>query len=218
MIKKLSYKQKIVLNTFVIILGIIAWYFACDAPYLGQKHRFDSLLKSNFSSNAQVIYEYREKDDPHHETHYILNSGNDYAYFNLYDFKAGNSYKGGPTRKVVDLYFEDGLSVISMSGERGETVTTAEVAVISVNKDVETVEVEYHSGSGIVICVPAERETDEVFRGAVKIPGIRLGLEHWSAELYNGDFTAKGYDKDGNLIAVNKCQAHIMEEKLNEKN
>ena len=213
MLKKLSYKQRILINLIPIMIGFVAWFFMNGVPYMSKEHRLESVMQRGFSGNAEVIYTLLEEEDEHEETHYILSDGEDYAYLNIYNYRAGNTSRFGPTRNVISLYFEDELSIISVDGERGtDDITPARVIAVCLDEKVETLVAEYHNGD-VIVEKTLERQNDKVFSGVVVIPEMRISMEHWDAELYNGDFTAKGYDKDGNLIRINKCQNQRMEER-----
>lgn len=213
MLKKLSYKQRILINLIPIMIGFVAWFFMNGVPYMSKEHRLESIMQNNFSGDAQVIYTLLEEEDEHEETHYILSDGVEYGYLNIYNYRAGNTSRFGPTRNVISLYFEDEMSIISVDGEMGtQGITPATVIAICLDENVETLVAEYHNGD-VIVEKELTRQNDKVFSGTVVIPEMRLGMEHWDAELYNGDFTAKGYDKDGNLIRINKCQNQRMEER-----
>ena len=217
MLKKLSYKQRILINLIPITIGLIAWFFNVGVPYFGDEHRLKSIMQNNFSGNAEVIYTLLEEEDEHEETHYILSDGVEYGYLNIYNYRNGNTVRGGPTRNLIRLFFEDELSIIAVDGEMGVSdETPATVIAISLDENVETLVAEYHNGD-IIVEKELTRQNDKVFSGTVIIPEMRLGMEHWDAELYDGDFTAKGYDKEGNLIRINKCQNQRMEERKNVK-
>ena len=213
MLKKLSYKGRIAVNLVIIFIGFIAWFFRSGVPYLSYEHRLESIMKRGFSGNAEVIYTMPEEEDEHEETHYILSDGKEYGYLNIYNYRNGNTVRGGPTRNLIRLFFEDELSIISVDGEMGtQGITPATVIAICLDENVETLVAEYHNGD-VIVEKTLERQNDKVFSGTVVIPEMRLGMEHWDAEKYNSDFTAKGYDKDGNLIRINKCQNQRMEER-----
>ena len=213
MLKKLSYKQRILINLIPITIGLIAWFFNVGVPYMSKEHRLESVMQRGFSGDAKVIYTLLEEEDEHEETHYILSDGKEYGYLNIYNYRNGNTVRGGPTRNVISLYFEDELTIISVDGEMGtQGITPATVIAICLDENVETLVAEYHNGK-VIVEKTLERQNDKVFSGTVVIPEMRLGMEHWDAELYDGDFTAKGYDKDGNLIRINKCQNQRMEER-----
>ncbi|MBQ6933159.1 MAG: hypothetical protein IJN37_02095 [Clostridia bacterium] len=217
MLKKLSYKQRILLNLIPIAIGFILWFFNVGVPYFSDEHRLKSIMQNNFSGNAEVIYTLLEEEDEHEETHYILTDGVEYGYLNIYNYRNGNTVRGGPTRNLIRLFFEDELSIISVDGEMGVSdETPATVIAVCLDENVETLVAEYHNGD-IIVEKELTRQNDKVFSGTVIIPEMRLGMEHWDAELYNGDFTAKGYDKEGNLIRINKCQNQRMEERKNVK-
>ena len=213
MLKKLSYKQRILINLIPIMIGFVAWFFMNGVPYMSKEHRLESVMQRSFSGDAQVIYTLLEEEDKHEETHYILSDGKEYGYLNIYNYRNGNTVRGGPTRNLIRLFFEDELSIISVDGEMGtQGITPAKVIAICLDENVETLVAEYHNGD-VIVEKNLERQNDKVFSGTVVIPEMRLGMEHWDAELYDGDFTAKGYDKDGNLIRINKCQNQRMEER-----
>ena len=213
MLKKLSYKQRILINLIPIMIGFVAWFFMNGVPYMSKEHRLESVMQNNFSGNAQVIYTLLEEEDEHEETHYILSDGKEYGYLNIYNYRAGNTSRFGPTRNAITLFFEDELSIIAVDGEsRVDGITPATVIAICLDENVETLVAEYHNGD-VIVEKELTRQNDKVFSGTVVIPEMRLGMEHWDAELYDGDFTAKGYDKDGNLIRINKCQNQRMEER-----
>ena len=213
MLKKLSYKQRILINLIPITIGFVAWFFMNGVPYMSKEHRLESVMQRGFSGDAQVIYTFLEEEDEHKETHYILSDGKEYDYLNIYNYRNGNTVRGGPTRNLIRLFFEDELTIISVDGEMGtQGITPATVIAICLDENVETLVAEYHNGD-VIVEKTLERQNDKVFSGTVVIPEMRLGMEHWDAELYDGDFTAKGYDKDGNLIRINKCQNQRMEER-----
>lgn len=213
MLKKLSYKQRILINLIPIMIGFVAWFFMNGVPYMSKEHRLESVMQRSFSGDAQVIYTLLEEEDEHKETHYILSDGEDYAYLNIYNYRAGNTSRFGPTRNAITLFFEDELSIIAVDGEsRVDGITPATVIAVCLDEKVETLVAEYHNGK-VIVEKELTRQNDRVFSGVVVIPEMRISMEHWSAELYNGDFTAKGYDKDGNLIRINKCQNQRMEER-----
>ena len=213
MLKKLSYKGRIAVNLVIIFIGFIAWFFRSGVPYLSNEHRLESVMQRSFSGDAQVIYTLLEEEDEHEETHYILSDGNEYGYLNIYNYRAGNTSRFGPTRNLITLFFEDELSIITVDGEsRTDGITPATVIAVCLDEKVETLVAEYHNGH-VIVEKELTRQNDKVFSGTVVIPEMRISMEHWDAELYDGDFTAKGYDKEGNLIRINKCQNQRMEER-----
>ena len=214
MLKKLSYKQRILINLIPIMIGFVAWFFVNGVPYMSKEHRLESVMQRGFSGDAQVVYTFLEEEDEHEETHYILSDGKEYGYLNVYNYRNGNTVRGGPTRNVISLYFEDEMSIISVNEIRDNVLdqTPTDVIAVCLDENVETLVAEYHNGK-VIVEQELTRQNDKVFSGTVVIPELRISMEHWGAELYDGDFTAKGYDKDGNLIRINKCQNQRMEER-----
>ena len=217
MTKKLGYKGKIVINLLIIFIGFVAWFFKNGVPYYSIQQRLDTVMHNNFTGNAEIIYTMVEEEDEHKETHYVLSDGEDYAYLNIYNYRAGNTWRGGPTRNAITLFFEDELSIIAVDGEcRVDGITPASVIAVCLDENVETLVAEYHNGH-VIVEQELTRQNDKVFSGVVVIPEMRISMEHWDARLYDDDFTAKGYDKDGNLIRINKCQAQRVEERKNDE-
>ncbi len=195
-----NYTEKILKNILVIIcVAFVIWYVFYD-DIVSVQHGINRRIYRNMLSKGEIVYQDAYEGANYRYEDVLMKYEDQYVYFQV-DYPVFWRF-----RSVVLLQFDDGLCAVPIV--QSPTDGYQKVAVISQNKDIETIKMIRYTEAGIKIPDDFEmvrQEGTDIFVGEYDI-GIQNSIG------YLENYTVEGYDKDGNLIAVNKCANQVRHE------
>lgn len=203
---KMSYPKKIIVN--IVLIPIIIFLISLVTPlrYLSSDHHIESVMRSNLCENGEIVWQMKSNDvNGDYDIHSILKYNDEYGYLITDDDI--NHQLAHQRTKVQELGFDDDLAVIPVSIYEENNEVYMYVAVISKNDDIEKVVIEMVDTDGIKPSVFTALERADTDRANIFVGGTKE-WETATNYIYDGfsyDRTARGYDKDGNLIAEHLC-------------
>lgn len=193
-----NYIEKTLKNILVIIcVAFVIWYVFYDNTFSVQ-HGINRRIYRNMLSKGEIVYQDAYEGANYRYEDVLMKYEDQYVYFQV-DFPIFFSF-----RSVVLLQFDDGLCAVPIV--RSATGGYQKVAVITQNENVETVKMVRYTEAGIKVTEDFEmvrQEGTDIFIGEYSLLGIQNTIG------YLENYTVEGYDKDGNLIAVNKCANQV---------
>ena len=204
-----DYRQKIVANIFVILLIIVIYLWFRPIEITFHENIIENNIYSNMLSEGEIIWRYTFEGGNFQYDHVIMKYDNQYVYFTTENIHTDRSSQ---INNATLLQFDNGLCVIPISS----TVlfgTNETFAVVSQNEDVEQVRASRYSYSGLRYQNVVEMKRVEGTN--VFVGNYGLGTQNNFGYLDN--LTIEGYDKNGNLIAINKCRRQVAAERSHER-
>ena len=193
-----NYIEKTLKNLLIIIcVAFVIWYVFYDNTFSVQ-HGIDRRIYRNMLSKGEIVYQDAYEGANYRYEDVLMKYEDQYVYFQV-DFPIFFSF-----RSVVLLQFDDGLCAVPIV--QSATGGYQKVAVITQNENVETVKMVRYTEAGIKVTEDFEmvrQEGTDIFIGEYSLLGIQNTIG------YLDNYTVEGYDKDGNLIAVNKCANQV---------
>lgn len=193
-----NYIEKTLKNLLIIIcVAFVIWYVFYDDIFSVQ-HGINQRIYRNMLSKGEIVYQDAYEGTNFRYEDVLMKYEDQYVHFRV-------DYPGRLLRfrSVVLLQFDNGLCAVPIV--QSPTDGYQKVAVITQNENVETVKMVRYTEAGIKVTEDFEmvrQEGTDIFIGEYD-----LGIQNSIGYLEN--YTVEGYDKDGNLIAVNKCANQV---------
>lgn len=204
---KMSYPKKIFVNTVLITIIIFLISLVTPLRYLSSAHQIESVIRSNLCENGEIVYQTTSYGtNGHYEIYTIIKYGDEYGYL-----VTSNSYYNLQLEhqrvNVQEIGFDNGLGVVPLFWYEEDDEDYKYVAVISQNDEIEKVIVETVDTDGIKPSIFTTLERADTDKANIFVGGTKE-FESSTNYIYDGfcyDRTARGYDKNGNLIAEHLC-------------
>lgn len=171
-------------------------------PY-SYRNNINRIINQNMLSKGEIVYQYGDLTEDRRYDYIFMKYDDQYIYF-IAQYPRYLTLNG-----TTLLQFDDGLCVVPIA--HSDKYLYKKVVVVSQNEEVETIKMVGYNEDGT-------RRTTAPEMTRYKDTNIFVGdyeavKENHAGFGYLKYYTAEGYDKDGNLIAVNKCLHQVNHER-----
>ena len=200
-----NYLYRIFRNILIIILvSILKTVLNPTFPY-SYRNNINRIINQNMLGKGEIVYQYGDVQDDIRYDNIFMKYDDQYVYL-IAPYSRKFYYANGSTTL---LQFDDGLCVVPIA--HSDKYLYKKVVVVSQNEDIETIKMVGYNEDGT-------RRTTAPEMTRYKDTNIFVGdyeavKENHAGFGYLKYYTAEGYDKDGNLIAVNKCLHQVQNER-----
>jgi len=162
----------------------------------------ENAIKTNMLSNGEIVFHEKYRHGKWRYDYVIMKYKDEYVYFTTDEYPS-NPYDDYNIHDIMTLHFDNSMcafySLMDSKGNNGKII------VVSQNDEIEKVQLVHYNAQGS----RTDYEIETVRKNGTNIFISRNKAEDQTGFGYLDNYTVEGYDKDGNLIAVNKCTNQV---------
>jgi len=194
--------KQILINLFIAAMAICVIMYFVQFKTENPDKLIENAIKTNMLSNGEIVFHEKYRHGKWRYDYVIMKYKDEYVYFTTDEYPS-NPYDDYNIHDIMTLHFDNGLcafySLMDSKGNNGKII------VVSQNDEIEKVQLAHYNAQGS----RTDYEIETVRKNGTNIFISRNKAEDQTGFGYLDNYTVEGYDKDGNLIAVNKCANQV---------
>ena len=194
--------KQILINLFIAAMAICVIMYFVQFKTENPEELIENAIKTNMLSNGEIVFHEKYRHGKWRYDYVIMKYKDEYVYFTTDEYPS-NPYDDYNIHDIMTLHFDNGLcafySLMDSKGNNGKII------VISQNDEIEKVQLVHYNAQG----GRTGYEIETVRKNGTNIFISQNKAEDQTGFGYLDNYTVEGYDKDGNLIAVNKCANQV---------
>ena len=194
--------KQILINLFIAAMAICVIMYFVQFKTENPEELIENAIKTNMLSNGEIVFHEKYRHGKWRYDYVIMKYKDEYVYFTTDEYPS-NPYDDYNIHDIMTLHFDNGLcafySLMDSKGNNGKII------VVSQNDEIEKVQLMHYNAQG----GRTSYEIETVRKNGTNIFISQNKAEDQNSIGYLDNYTVEGYDKDGNLIAVNKCANQV---------
>ena len=194
--------KQILINLFIAAMAICVIMYFVQFKTENPEELIENAIKTNMLSNGEIVFHEKYRHGKWRYDYVIMKYKNEYVYFTTDEYPS-NPYDDYNIHDIMTLHFDNGLcafySLMDSKWNNGKII------VVSQNDEIEKVQLVHYNAQGS----RAGYEIETVRKNGTNIFISQNKAEDQNSIGYLDNYTVEGFDKDGNLIAVNKCANQV---------
>ena len=194
--------KQILINLFIAAMAICVIMYFVQFKTENPEELIENAIKTNMLSNGEIVFHEKYRHGKWRYDYVIMKYKDEYVYFTTDEYPS-NPYDDYNIHDIMTLHFDNGLcafySLMDSKGNNGKII------VVSQNDEIEKVQLMHYNAQG----GRTSYEIETVRKNGTNIFISQNKAEDQNSIGYLENYTVEGYDKDGNLIAVNKCANQV---------
>ena len=194
--------KQILINFFIAAMAICVIMYFVQFKTENPEELIENAIKTNMLSNGEIVFHEKYRHGKWRYDYVIMKYKDEYVYFTTDEYPS-NPYDDYNIHDIMTLHFDNGLcafySLMDSKGNNGKII------VVSQNDEIEKVQLVHYNAQGS----RTGYEIETVRKNGTNIFISQNKAEDQNSIVYLENYTVEGYDKDGNLIAVNKCANQV---------
>lgn len=194
--------KQILINLFIAAMAICVIMYFVQFKTENPDKLIENAIKTNMLSESEIIFHEKYRHGKWRYDYVIMKYKDEYVYFTTDEYPS-NPYDDYNIHDIMTLHFDNGLcafySLMDSKGNNGKII------VVSQNDEIEKVQLVHYNAQGS----RTDYEIETVRKNGTNIFISRNKAEDQTGFGYLDNYTVEGYDKNGNLIAVNKCANQV---------
>ena len=194
--------KQILINLFIAAMAICVIMHFVQFKTENPDKLIENAIKTNMLSEGEIIFHEKYRHGKWRYDYVIMKYKDEYVYFTTDEYPS-NPYDDYNIHDIMTLHFDNGLcafySLMDSKWNNGKII------VVSQNDEIEKVQLVHYNAQGS----RTGYEIETVRKNGTNIFISQNKAEDQNSIGYLENYTVEGYDKDGNLIAVNKCANHV---------
>ena len=194
--------KQILINLFIAAMAICVIMYFVQFKIENPEELIENAIKTNMLSNGEIVFHEKYRHGKWRYDYVIMKYKDEYVYFTTDEYPS-NPYDDYNIHDIMTLHFDNGLcafySLMDSKWNNGKII------VVSQNDEIEKVQLAHYNAQGS----RTGYEIETVRKNGTNIFISQNKAEDQNSIGYLDNYTVEGYDKDGNLIAVNKCANQV---------